>query len=48
MSKNKFTAKEKRILSITLGIWGTFLVISGLIMNTQMSIKCMFIRRIMT
>ena len=36
MSKNKFTAKEKRILSITLGIWGTFLVISGLIMNTQM------------
>lgn len=36
MSKNKFTTKEKRILSITLGIWGTFLVISGLIMNTQM------------
>ncbi len=35
MNKIKFNIKEKRILSIALGAWGLFLVISGIIMNKQ-------------
>ena len=35
MNKVKFTTREKRIFSITLSIWGAFLVISGIIMNAQ-------------
>ncbi len=35
MNKIRFTTKQTRILSITLGIWGAFLVISGIIINTQ-------------
>ena len=31
----KISIKEKRILSITLAVWGIFILISGIIMNSQ-------------